>query len=298
LQEFLEYGVHLWGLQRSDTLDPKPAFIALANLIRQLGRARPLGRLQEERRYCIVFEAEAGEHTAVLWSLDGNPLAEARWNEGVPEPAPGKPWADADGTFDLPIKPGATLIDAVGRELAAFSGDRATVPLSIIPVFVSGLDIDKMAFEPLPEPARFAPATAPFPDERRVWLQAVTRPGVPLNQEFQQTHKLALPVKPGQTESLELRVHNWSASAQTGELTIDLPEGWSCDAAAPIPVSVEPDRCATIRLELVPGMPHGAPPPAADTPARVSVCMTLYMTGHPHDVARVDYSMSKGDSHD
>ncbi len=294
LQEFLEYGVHLWGLQRSETLDPKPAFIALANLIRQLGRARPVGMLKEERRYCIVFETEAGEHTAVAWSLDGNPLAEARWNEGVPEPPPRKPWAEADGVFDLPVKPGARLIDAVGRELVAFSGDRATVRLAIIPVFVSGLDIDGMVFEPLPEPVRFAPATAAFPDERRVWLQAITRPGRPLNQEFQQTHKLALPVEPGQTEPLELRVHNWSGRAQGGGLTFDLPEGWSCDTATPIPVSVNPDNCATVRLDLMPGRPHNAPPPI-DTPAIVSVRITLYINGHPHDVARVEYSMTNGD---
>ena len=42
--------------------------------------------LQEGRRYCIVFEREPGEYTGVLWALDGNPLADARWNEGVPEP--------------------------------------------------------------------------------------------------------------------------------------------------------------------------------------------------------------------
>ena len=297
LQEFLEYGVHLWGLQRADTLDPKPAFIALANLIRQLGQARPVGMLQEGRRYGIVFEIEAGEHTAVLWSLEGNPLAEARWNEGVPEPPPGKPWAEADGAFDLPVKPGASLVDAVGRELEAFSGDRATVRLSIIPVFVRGLDISRMQFKSLPEPIRFAPATAPFAEERRVWLQAVTRPGRPLNQKFQQTHKLALPVEPGQVEPFELRVHNWSARAQSGELRLELPEGWACDAAAPIPVSVASGGCATVRLDLLPGMPHNVPT-SAEMTATVSVRVTLYINGYPHDVARVDYSMPNGDSHD
>ena len=297
LQEFLEYGVHLWGLQRADTLDPKPAFIALANLIRQLGQARPVGMLQAGRRYCIVFERGDGEHTAVLWSMDGNPLADARWNEGVPEPPPGKPWAEADGAFDLPVKPGASLVDAVGRELEAFSGDRATVRLSIIPVFVRGLDISRMQFKSLPEPIRFAPATAPFAEERRVWLQAVTRPGRPLNQEFQQKHKLALPVEPGQVERLELRVHNWSARAQSGELRLELPEGWTCDTASPISVTVAAGGCASFRLDLVPGIPHGATPPG-DTPAIVSVRFTLSINNHPHDVARVDYALSKEDSHD
>lgn len=289
LKEFLEYGVHLWGLQRADTLDPKPAFIALANLIRQLGQARPVGMLQEGRRYGIVFETEAGEHTAVLWSMDGNPLADARWNEGVPEPPAGRPWAEAEGAFDLPVKPGASLVDAVGRELEAFSGDRATVRLSIIPVFVRGLDISRMQFKSLPEPIRFAPATAPFAEERRVWLQAVTRPGRPLNQEFQQKHKLALPVEPGQTEQLELRVHNWSDRGQSGELVLELPEGWTCDAAAPIPVSIAPDSCATVRLELVPAVSDGTPPPAV-SPATMSVRATLCINGQPHDMAQVDYS--------
>ena len=53
---------------------------------------------------------------------------------------------------------------------------------------------------------------------------------------MREQHKLALPVEPGQAEQLELRVHNWSGHAQTGELIVDLPEGWSCDAAAPISV--------------------------------------------------------------
>jgi hypothetical protein len=297
LQEFLEYGVHLWGLQRADTLDPKPAFIALANLIRQLGRARPVGMVQEGHRYCIIFEREAGEHTAVVWSLDGNPLAAAKWNEGVPEPPAGKPWAEAEGAFDLPVKPGACLVDAVGRQLEAFSGDRATVRLSIIPVFVRGLDISRMQFKSLPEPIRFAPAAAAFPEERRVWLQAVTRPGVPLNQTFQQTHKLALPVEPGEVEPLELRVHNWSACEQVGKLVLDLPAGWTCDVAAPIAVSVAPGRCATFRLDLLPGMLHNVPP-SAEMTATVSVRVTLYINGHPHDVARLVYSMPNGDSHD
>jgi hypothetical protein len=253
--------------------------------------------VQEGHRYCIIFEREAGEHTAVVWSLDGNSLAEARWNEGVPEPPPGRPWAESDGVFELPVKPGASLVDAVGGELEAFSGDRATVRLSIIPVFVRGLDIGRMQFKSLPEPIRFAPATAPFAEERRVWLQAITHPGRPLNQEFQQQHKLALPAVPGQVEPLELRVHNWSDRGQSGELVLELPEGWACDAAAPIPVSVAPGRCATVRLDLLPGMPHNVPT-SAEMTATVSVRVTLYINGYPHDVARLVYSMPNGDSHD
>ncbi len=288
LQEFLEYGVHLWGLQRGDTLDPKPAFIALANLIRQLGRARPVGMVQEGRRYCIVFEREAGEHTAVLWSLDGNPLADARWNEGVPEPAPGRPWAEADGCFDLPVKPRASLVDAVGRELETFHTATATVRLSIIPVFVRGLDIARMSFAPLPKPVCFVPSSTPPPDERRVWLQAVSRPGQPLVQAFQQKHKLALPAVPGCVEPLELRVHNWGGREQHGELRIELPEGWACDVAAPIPVTVAAASCATFRLDLMPGVPNEMPPPGVD-PVSVSVRAMLRLEGRTHDVTRVDY---------
>lgn len=288
LQEFLEYGVHLWGLQRGETLDPKPAFVALANLIRQLGEARPIGMLQEGRRYCIVFEREPGEYTGVLWSLDGNRLADARWNEGVPEPPAGKPWAEAEGAFDLPVKPGACLVDGVGRQLETFHGDHATVRLSIIPVFVRGLDLTRLQLDPLPTPLRFIPNTAPVPDERRVWLQAVTRPGESLQQEFQQKHKLALPVAPGQVERLELRVHNWSVRDQAGDLLLDLPTDWTCSTVSPIPFSVAPGSCATFRLDLVPGIPHGAAPPPA-TPATLSVRATLSFDSHPRDVARVDY---------
>jgi hypothetical protein len=186
----------------------------------------------------------------------------------------------------LPVKPGACLVDAVGRQLEAFHGDRATVRLSIIPVFVRGLDLARLRFEPLPEPVRFAPNPAPVPEERRVWLQAVTRPGVPLNQEFQQKHKLALPAQPGQVERLELRVHNWSDREQSGELSIDLPDGWTCDTATPISVNVSANSCATVHLDLLPAVSDGQPPA---TPATVSVRATLRINGCQHDVVRVDY---------
>ncbi len=244
--------------------------------------------------YCLTAKVRTALGNAhgrlFLQWLDaaGNPLADARWNEGVPEPPAGKPWAEAEGAFDLPVKPGACLVDGVGRQLETFHGDHATVRLSIIPVFVRGLDLARLRLESLPEPVRFAPNTAPMPAERRIWLQAVTRPGVPLNQEFQQKHKLALPVQPGQVERLELRMHNWSDREQSGELVLDLPAGWTCNTVSPIPFSVVAGSCATVRLDLVPGVPRGEALPA-DTPATVSVRATLRINGCRHDVARVDY---------
>ena len=124
---------------------------------------------------------------------------------------------------------------------------------------------------------------------RPVWLQAVTRPGMPLNQEFQQQHKLALPVEAGQVERLELRVHNWSGRDQSGELAVDLPDGWSCDTAKPISVNVAANSCATVHLDLVPVVSAG-PSSLAATPVTVSVRATLCIDDRVHDVARVDYS--------
>ena len=100
-QEFLEGSVSLWGIVRSD-LTPKPAYVALTTLIRQLGDAKCVGwtRLPGDG-YAIFFRRAPGDIVAVAWAA--KPV-EYRL------PARG-PIVDMVGRESVPARPGARNSD-------------------------------------------------------------------------------------------------------------------------------------------------------------------------------------------
>ena len=284
LQEFLEYGVNLWGLQRAN-LDPKPAFVALATLIRQCQQANVIGMLQEGKRYGIVFGLQGGDCVALAWSLEGSPLSEG-WGAQLPQLAPGQSWSDAEGTFDLPVKAGAMLVNAVGEKVADLRGPTATVKLSAEPVFVHGVDASRLAMKPVPKPLRFVPSAQPPQADRHVWLQAVSRPKQTVNQADAQQQKLALHFAPGQSEKIEFRVHNWGRTPASVQLDIACPQGWASDTPGQLPLEVpaQETRCVVVRL-----VPRAGIGRTSSWIAPCSVQATLMLNGRPHDQARIDY---------
>jgi len=232
LQEFLEYGMHLWGVQRAD-LSPKPAFIALSALIRQAGLARVVGYLQNDDSYCIVFERKPGEYTGLAWS-NINSLVQTGWAATLPVLQPGQDWSQADGYFDLPLATGAYLVDALGRKIRNLEGDNLHLKLSLEPVFIRGLDITRMELLPPAPNPHFVPVTAGFDRARHIFLQAVTRPEQPrLAHAEAQRQKNALDCADSQSEELALIVHNYSDRAAQVSVTLWLPQGWSLDKLEP-----------------------------------------------------------------
>ncbi len=286
LQEFLEYGVNLWGLQRG-SLDPKPAFVALATLIRQLRDAKVLGILQEGKRYGVVFERQPGDCVALVWSLEGSLVADG-WEARLPEFAPGQSWAAAEGAFELPVQPGAFVVNAVGERIADLSGPTATVRLSLEPAFVRGVDASRLTLKPVPTPLHFTPVAEPPPAERHVWLQAVSRPGQPLTQAAAQRQKLAVHFAPGQAEEVEFRVHNWSRALIEAKLEMSWPAGWESDTPAQLllAVAAQETRCVRVRLMPQAGDGQGASSSWLE-PRAVHAALTL--NGRARDTARVDY---------
>ncbi len=286
LQEFLEYGVNLWGLQRAN-LDPKPAFVAMATLIRQVQQANVIGVLQEGKRYGIVFERQSGDCVALVWSLEGSPLCDG-WDARLPEFAPGQSWAAAEGSFDLPVKAGALLVNAVGEKLADLTGPMATVKLSVEPAFVRGLDASRLTLKPVPTAPHFTPSAQPPQAERHVWLQAVSRPGQMLRQADAQRQKLALNFVPGEPEEVEYRVHNWGRTTVTVRLELSWPKAWGSDAAKRVTLNVPAQETRKVLLQLVPKAAIGK----KSTSSWIEPCSvqaTLMLNGHPHDKARIDY---------
>ncbi|MHB9033658.1 MAG: hypothetical protein ACYC6L_11490, partial [Anaerolineae bacterium] len=234
LQEYLEYGMHLWGLQRAD-LSPKPAFIALAALIRQTGLCKVVGYLQQDDSYCIVFERKPGEYVGLAWS-NINSLVQTGWAATLPVLEPGQDWSLADGSFDLPLVQGAYLVDATGRKVRDLEGDSLNLKLSLSPVFVRGLDISRMQLKAPAPNLHFVPGSTGFSAAKHVFLQAVTRPGQPrLAHAEAQKQKNALNCSDGQSEELALVVHNYNAAAAPVSVTLWLPQGWTLDSITPAP---------------------------------------------------------------
>lgn len=190
-QEYLEGSVSLWGIVRVD-LTPKPAYVALATLVRQLGEARCLGwtRLPNDG-YAVYFRRAPGVVVAIAWS--------------------GKP-----SELRLPAR--GPVVDMVGREVkpARSTGPLAnmTIDLGPNPVFVRGLREEALAALKLEKPVP-APDWTPAPDphlaDKRVWLQLEVNPdklrpaGWPAEEE-----KMGVLINPGEKFTVAAWVNNYS----------------------------------------------------------------------------------------
>ncbi|NLV74966.1 MAG: hypothetical protein GXY52_09865 [Chloroflexi bacterium] len=279
-QEFLEYGMHLWGVQRDD-LTPKPSFIALGALIRQVGEAKVVGYLQEDDSYCIVFERQPGDFVGVAWS-NTNSLVETGWAATLPVLEPGQDWSTADGSFTLPLCKGAYLVDSIGRKLRELEGDSFELKLSLKPVFVRGLDISRMQLREVPPTPHFAPSHEGFGERQHVFMQAVTRPSQPrLAHDDAQKQKNVLYIQEGAAEELALVVHNYSQQDVRTSVRLTLPQGWELVSMDPTDVAVAAGKAVSIRASFVP----------RQVAAGVEYCVSAVMLlgGAPQDQVAVYY---------
>ncbi len=282
LQEFLEYGGHLWGMQRSD-LTPKPAMVALGAMIRQLRDAVAVGYTQQGGCYCVVFERQPDDYVGIAWSIKGSPIKPG-WGVDLPEFGPGQSWSYAEGSLDLPLREGAFLINPVGEKLCDLEGDRVNLELSLEPVFVRGLDVARMALQPVSDSHHFVPSLDPVPAERYVWLQAITRPDEPLDQARAQAEKTAL-FTDGAAEELALVIHNYSDTTAQVELALHLPEDWRADPWKPGELTLPPQSVREVRVRYT---PH-----ALQEDQEYAVRATLALNGQPNDAVEV-YYVAKG----
>ena len=259
LQEFLEWGQWLWGIMRDDQT-PKPALMALATLVRQLRAAEPVGYLQQDQAYAVVFGRGDGEHVALAWALDGNAVG-------------------------LALHPGAHMVDAMGCRVRDLPAGELRLALNDQPCFVRGVAPAGMPLRPIPPRPRFAPDPTPPSREMHVWLQAVARPGQPYpDSAGMDRDKLALGVAPGDTETIAWRVHNYSDAPADVRIAVELPDGWEL-------ISLDRDQ-----FTVAPGAYEDAIATVAVGPIEEgidqSVGARLLLDGRPNDVARIYYRLA------
>jgi len=149
LNEFLEQGNHLWGILR-DGLSPKPAYVALATLTRQLGSAVCIGWKEVSGGYAVFFQKGNGEIVAVIWGAKGV-------------------------NFELPAA--GPVFDVVGRTVPANptqSGVQGV--LGDNPVYVHGIResvVAERGWHPVAPAIIWKSDASPVPNlqSKRVWLQ-------------------------------------------------------------------------------------------------------------------------------
>ncbi len=201
-QEFLEGSVSLWGIVRGD-LTPKPAYLALTTLIRQLGEARCVGwtRLPGDG-YAIFFRRAPGDVTAIAWSAK-----------------PSKYRLRARGP----------VLDMVGREARpARTGSLSHLTLALAlgpdPVLLRGIPEDSLAalkLEP-PAPARdWTPAPDTHLADKRVWLQLEVNPEKPRPVGWPaEDEKNGVYINPGEPFTVTAWVNNYSDKPATATLAV------------------------------------------------------------------------------
>ncbi len=203
LKEYFEGSSSLWGILRDD-LTPKPAFVALADLIRQLGEAQCLGwKRVGEKGYLVAFRRAPDEVVAVAWDPDSSELA-------VPARGP--------------------VLDVVGREIEpAGRPAGAAVTLGALPVFLRGIapaGVEALGLEP-PVPApQYAADADPDLAAKRVFLQAETSPDRPQPPPAEMDRqKLAVPVMPGDTQMVRAWVNNYTDGPVRVDVRCEADEG-------------------------------------------------------------------------
>ena len=256
LQEFLEYGISLWGLMRED-LSPRPAFMALGTLIRQLGQARPVGYLPQDQAVCVVFERSEDDYVGLAWALDGSPMT-------------------------LPTRKGAYLVNPVGARGRDLVAGETRLILSDQPVFVRGIAPERMALRPVPPHPHYEVKDEPVPEAMRLWIRAIARPGVPYPSAKEMlAHKLAARTNEGDVETVEFQVYNWTEQDREVRLDIALPAGWQLAEQSACTLGVLSGESATVRVSAVVGdlLPD----------EEYALSARLWVAGQPGDAACVYY---------
>ncbi|NLV73442.1 MAG: hypothetical protein GXY52_01970 [Chloroflexi bacterium] len=288
LQEFLEAGAAVWGIQRVD-LSPMPAVLALGTLIRQIGRAKLAGYLIDDERYLVVFERLPGEYTAMAWSTKNMRISDG-WGAPNPVLAEGEDWMAADGAFDLPVSAGAYLVDALGRQIEACSGATHHVKLSLCPVYVRGIDPARLTLTPPPPMLHYKASVKGLARERYIWLQAQARPNEPRPGRIDaQEQKNALQIRAGEAEEVAFLVHNYTDAPAKAALQLDETAGWRIErvlrdgeelgSARRLALEVPANGTRRVEVRYAPQELSG----------ETTWCFKarLYLDGAPHDQAAV-----------
>lgn len=263
LAEFFEGSVSLWGILRRD-LTPKPAYVALCNLVRQLGEARCLGwRKLSDGGYVVAFRRTADEAVAVVWDAEG-------------------------GTVSLPAR--GPVVDAVGRVLQpAQTALGLSVKLSRMPVYVRGIPlaaVESMDLRP-PVPALEYKGQ---PDKhlraKRVFLQAEVNPDQPRPAGHKmREQKLAVAIKPGQQVTVAAWVNNYSNDPATVRVRCEAGEGLGVAGENEVELAAEPWKRARHDFIIV----------ARQVAQGQTLRARLVMTGDYRDVAAVRFRAAETD---
>jgi len=201
LQEFLEYGIWLWGLLRND-LSPKPSLLALAALIRQLQDAQPVGHVRQGDAYLALFQRDDGHMLALAWAA---------------EPA----------MMTLSIGQDGAIYDAMGLKRQDLPQGVTELALTDQPLFVHDVQLDGLHVVPAPAAPRQEMTDMPDPVDLHIWLQPVVRPAqlYPDSSRMDQ-EKLAVTTCGGAIEEIAFRVHNLSDDECAVDLVLELPQTW------------------------------------------------------------------------
>lgn len=237
LQEFLEGSVSLWGIVRDD-LTPKPAYAALAALIRQLGAAECLGYRQIDGGYLIVFRRSPGEAVAILWGREGQQMR-------------------------LPAR--GPVVSVVGTQIrAAEAAPGIVVEVRPMPIYVRGIAEADVAALNLTPPAP-APDWTPAPDadlaRKHVWIQAQVNPDDP-RPLWNGEDRLGAFISPGEPFTVAAWVHNYTDCPVVATVTCEPDKVFALQGPAEAAVEVGPWSRARhdfvlIGKGLVKGRPMG-----------------------------------------
>ncbi|MCX7599383.1 MAG: glycoside hydrolase family protein, partial [Armatimonadetes bacterium] len=215
LQEFLEGSVSLWGIVRDD-LTPKPAYAALAALIRQLGTPECLGYRQLDGGYLIVFRRAPGEAVAMVWGREGQQVS-------------------------LPAR--GPIVNVVGTEIeAAQPAPGLVLDVGPMPVYVRGIaEADVAALNltaPAPAPD-WTPAADPDLARKHVWIQAQVNPDEPRAFWGGEDRRGAL-INPNEPFTVAAWVHNYTDQAVTATVTCEPDRVFTLRGPAEAAVEVGP----------------------------------------------------------
>ncbi|MGB9878278.1 MAG: glycosyl hydrolase, partial [bacterium] len=214
LCEFLEGSVSLWGIVRSD-LTPKPTYVALANLIRQLGEAQCIGWKRVNDSYIVAFKRKTDDYVVVAWGKEGENLS-------IPARGP--------------------IIDIVGKIMQKEETKPIirTVPLSNMPLYIRGLsekEIKELKLNPAIQIKDWKPSPDRELDKKRVWLQLVVNPNQPRSGD--ESEKWGAFIEPGKPFIVRAYVRNYSDKPATATIICKPDEMFSLQGENRVQIKVE-----------------------------------------------------------
>ncbi|MBC7330080.1 hypothetical protein H5T88_06950 [bacterium] len=214
LCEYLEGSVSLWGIVRSD-LTPKPTYIALANLIRQLGEAKCIGWKKIDDTYLIAFRRNKDENVIVAWGKEGK-------NITIPAKGP--------------------IVDIVGKVIRKEENKPVplAIPLSNMPIYIRGLtnrEISELQLKPPLPKNDWRPTPDKELNTKRTWLQLEVNPGQPRSGD--ESEKWGAFIEPGKPFVVRAWVRNYSDKPAFATLTCQPDDVFSLQGEKEVKIRVK-----------------------------------------------------------